>query len=366
MNTYPAILPANRIPIRIDTKGWNIPIRIIPISTTGIPTESRGPWSPLRIEGQTMVALAICVFLFESQIAPLRHSGAPSEIAGTWLRSSIFQLGHDHIFTFIASKTIRLFRYFFSHGTIGVLGLLLFVYGVWVLWRRGGSNRARAFLLILPFLITLATSVAGIYPYGGTRHDVLLVIFAIAGIAIGLDGLNLGALRIQGHAAKCVLLALGLLICNLVPSPTGPTMRPRNQNRRLMSDAIRFLRFQTSDQALLTDYQSGLVLSFYLCDRQTALPFGENSDRLLRWQCGERAVLTSLRSQQGLNPPDLLPAIEQSWNALPQEQSLWLFQTGWIEDQKREWSTALQNAGCADALNFGSNIRLCNISKPQR
>jgi hypothetical protein len=218
----------------------------------------------------------------------------------------------------------------------------------------------------LPFLLTLVTARVGIYPYGGTRHDVLLLIFAIPGIAIGLDGLNLQAFRIRWRAAKCVVLALGLLICNIFPSPTGPTIRPRNQRRRLMSDAMRCLRSQPNDQALLTDYQSGLVLSFYLCDRQTVLPFGENSDRLLRWQCGERKVLTSLRSQQGLNPPDLLPAIEQSWNAIPQEESLWLFQTGWIEDQKREWRIALQNAGCADPLNFGPNIRLCKISKPSR
>jgi 4-amino-4-deoxy-L-arabinose transferase-like glycosyltransferase len=328
------------------------------LARAGVPARTRAAWA----SGQ-LLALGICGFLFKSQIAPLRHSGVPSEIAGTWLRSSIFQPGHDHVFAFIAGKTVRLFRYFFSHGTIGILGLVLFLYGVWVLWRRGGSNRARAFLLIFPFVIMLAAALLGIYPYGGTRHDVLLVIFAIAGIAIGLDGLDLQAFRIRSSAAKCMVLALGLLICNFFPSPTGPTIRPQNQSRRLMSEAVQFVRSRPSNEALLTDYQSGLVLSFYLCGRQTVLPFGENSDRLLRWPCGEHSVLTSLRSQQGLNPPDLLRTIGQSRTALSNERSLWLFQSGWIEDQKQEWITAFQNAGCADQHNFGANIRLCQISK---
>jgi len=130
-----------------------------------------------------------------------------------------------------------------------------------------------------------------------------------------------------------------------------------------MFEAMQFLHSQPTDSVLLTDYQSGLVLNYYLCGEHTDLPFGQNSNQPFRWQCGGHAVLTSLRSQQGLNPPDLLPTIEQSWNALPQERSLWLFQTGWIEDQKAQWSTTLQNAGCADPHYSGPNIRICQITR---
>lgn len=313
--------------------------------------------------GQT-VALAICGLLFESQITPLRRSGVPSEIAGTWLRGSIFQSGQDHLFPFIASKTIRLFRYFFSHGTIGILGLVLFLYGVSTLFRRSSPrpSRALALLLLLPFLIALITAVAGIYPYGGTRHDMLLVIFAIGGIAIGLDRLNLQTFRIRWCPAKALLLAIGLLICNASPSPTGPTIRPRNQSRKLLFEAMQFLHSQPTDSVLLTDYQSGLVLSYYFCGKHTDLPFGKYSDHLFRWQCGEHAVLTSLRSQQGLNPPDFQPTIEEAWYSIPQERTLWLFQTGWIEDKKEEWLGTLQASGCADPRYFGSNIRICQIT----
>lgn len=311
-----------------------------------------------------IVALAICGLLFESQIAALRRSGVPSEIAGTWLRGSIFQSGQDHIFAFIVAKTIRLFRYFFSHGTIGILGLLLFLYGASTLLRRGPRpSRALALLLLLPFLIALTTAIAGIYPYGGTRHDVLLVMFAIAGIAIGLDRLNLQKFRSRSRGAKCVVLAAGLLVCNAFPSPTGPTIRPRNQSRGLMSEAMAFVHSLPSDSALLTDYQSGLVLGYYFCGKHADLPFGQNSDQVFRWQCGKHTVLTSLRSQQGINPPDLRATIQRARNSVSPEQTLWLFQTGWIEDKKQEWLSTLQDSGCADTHYFGPNIRICQITR---
>jgi Dolichyl-phosphate-mannose-protein mannosyltransferase len=305
-------------------------------------------------------ALAIFGFLFKSQILPLRRSGVSSEIASTWLTSSIFQVGHDHFFTFIVGKTVRLFRYFFSHGTIGTLGLLLFLFGLVILFRR--SKNALAILLILPFLITLATAIAGVYPYGGTRHDVLLVMFAIPAIAVGLDTLNLEAVGIPWRGAKTLLLAVGLIVCNAFPSPSGPTIRPRNQEKRLMAQAIDFLRSQPLHSTLVTDYQGGLVLSYYLCGN-SPLPFGQNSDQLFKWQCSDHIVLTSMRTQQGFRLPELPQIIDQAWHSAPDTQSLWVFQTGWIEDKQQGWIAALSQSGCNDMRNYGTNIRICGISR---
>src|SRR5256886_11665511 len=79
-------------------------------------------------------ALALCAFLYVTHISMLKSSGLPGAIANTWLRASIFHCGQDHLAAFCIRNTVRLFRYFFSHGTIGVLGVLLFVLGiVWLL-----------------------------------------------------------------------------------------------------------------------------------------------------------------------------------------------------------------------------------------
>jgi 4-amino-4-deoxy-L-arabinose transferase-like glycosyltransferase len=313
--------------------------------------------------GGQIGALAIFAFLLSSQILPLHRAGMPSEIASSWLSTSIFQAGQDHFFAFASAKTVRLFRYFFSHGTIGILGLLLFFYGLAMLLRRGSTraNRTLAAFLVLPFFITLAAAIAGVYPYGGTRHDVLLVMFAIPAIAVGLDSLKLQNAEIRWRGAKILLLVVGLIICNAFSSPSGPTIRPRHQNRRLMSWAIDFLRSQTPHSTIVTDYQGGLVLSYYLCDRSSPLPFGQNSDQLFKWQCRDDVVLTSLRTQQGFSLPELPQIIDQASHSAPDTHSLWVFQTGWIEDKQQDWIAKLRQSGCIDMRNFGPNIRICRL-----
>jgi hypothetical protein len=308
-----------------------------------------------------MGALGIIAFLFSSQIAPLRRNGVPSEIAATWLSSSIFQPGHDHFFSFSLGKTVRLFRYFFSHGTIGTLGLLLFLFGLFMLFRRGKNGFGM--LLIVPFLITLAVAIGGLYPYGGTRHDVLLVMFAIPAIAIGLDSLKLQTAGIRWRGAKVLLLAVGLIVCNAFPSPTGPTIRPRNQDKRLMARAMDFLRSQRPQSALVTDYQGGLVLSYYLCGKSSPLPFGDTSDLLFKWRCGDHVVLTSMRTQQGFDLPELPEIIDQARYSAADVQTLLVFQTGWIEDKQQEWIAALGQSRCNNMRNFGPNIRICELTR---
>ena len=279
-------------------------------ATTGIYALSRllrSKW-PIRliaiwIAGQAG-ALAICIFLFDSQVSRLRQIGIPSEIAATWLRGSIFHDGEDHLPVFVWAKTLRLFRYFFSQGTIGLLGFGLFVFAIVVLLRsarRGGFKpwrRETAILLALPFLIMLALAIAGIYPYGGTRHDVLLAIFAVPGIAIGSI-----ACRFHPTAAakfmKPVLLGAAILICNLFPSPSGPYIRPGNQRRELMQQAIADLRSLPANSVLFADVQGSLVLNYYLCNEAMALPFTPE-DSLLKLRCGNYYVLTSAATQAGL------------------------------------------------------------------
>jgi hypothetical protein len=69
-------------------------------------------------------------------------------------------------------------------------------------------------------------------------------------------------------------------------------------------------------------------------------------------------------TQQGFSLPELPQVIDQAWRSAPDAQSLWVFQTGWIEDKQQEWVAALRQSGCNDMRNFGPNIRICHISRP--
>lgn len=310
-------------------------------------------------------ALVICAFLYESQISKLRESGVPSEIAATWLRSSIFQRGRDHLATFAWNNTLRLFRYFFSHGTIGAIGFVLFVFAcVALVWRHSGSQpksqkRELAILLAVPFLIALALSIAGIYPYGGTRHDALLVIFAVPAIAIGSD-----LLRWQGAKTtpvKAILLASAMLICNLYPSPSGPYIRPRNQRQKLMQQAISSIKSLPPESVLFTDAQGSMVLNYYLCNDAMALPFAPQ-EPLLKLRCSQYYVLTSMAAQTVFDRstfPELLSEAKQEKAGVT---TLYLFQSGWIDDREEDWLTELRGLG-GNPRNFGKNILLCPLPR---
>jgi 4-amino-4-deoxy-L-arabinose transferase-like glycosyltransferase len=344
-------------------------------AATGIYALSSLPRSkpPIRviatwIAGQTG-ALAICVFLFRSQVLRLRQSGVSSEIAATWLRSSIFHYGEDHLSAFVWTKTLRLFRYFFSQGTIGLLGFGLFVFAIVMLLRSENPadskpfQRKLAILLALPFLITLALAIAGIYPYGGTRHDVLLSIFALPGIAIGLDRLPITHRTAAARFMKPLLLGAAMLICNLFPSPSGPYIRPGNQRRELMQQAMVYLRSQPTDAVLFTDAQGSMVLNYYLCDEAMALPFTPE-DSLLKLRCGNYYVLTSAATQAGFDRDSFPALLANAWQMAPKETTLYLFQSGWIDDKEEDWIAELRGLG-GNPHNFGPNVLLCTIQRPK-
>ena len=333
-------------------------IRLVQI---GRPAKLTGLWIATQLG-----AFAICAFLFESQVSKLRHSGLPSEIAATWLRNSILQPG-ENFFGFAWTRTLRLFRYFFSHGTIGVLGLLLFAFAVVaMLWpaRRLGRKRhpALALLLLLPFLLTLVASITGLYPYGGTRHDVLLAMFAVPGVAIGLDRLRLGRMG-AAIGIKSASLAAALIICNLFSSPSGPYIAPRNQQRNLMREAVNFLNLLPPGSTIFTDQQGSMVLNYYLCGEQMPLTYSEQTQPFLRLRCGEYAVINAANTQTGFNRVTFPALLQQLWQSQPQTSSIYLFQSGWINDKEENWLAELRALG-GTPQNFGPNILVCQLSKP--
>jgi hypothetical protein len=298
-------------------------------------------------------------------VAKLRHSGLPSEIAGTWLRNSIFHHGQN-AFAFAWTRTLRLFRYFFSHGTIGVLGFLLFAFALAaLLWRSRIHNekhdRSLALLLLLPFLITLAMSIAGLYPYGGTRHDVVLALFALPGVAIGLDRLPLGRGK-SAMFAKSVCLLTALIICNAFASPSGPYIAPLDQERNRMQQALAFLRSLPAGSSILTDQQGSMALNYYLCDEKMPLAFFQQSQPLLRLQCGEYFVITAANTQTGFDRGAFPALLKEVWMD-GQPASVYLFQSGWINDKEEVWLDELRELG-GSPRNFGPNILVCRFNRP--
>ena len=311
-------------------------------------------------------ALGICYGLYRSHIRPLQESGLPTDIAETWLRTSVYHRGEDQVLHFIVHQTTRFFRFAISHGTIGTGALIFFLVGITALFlnKKNGSTLPEElrWLLLLPFGVTITAALAGIYPYGGTRHDAILVLFGLTGTALGLVQLPKSWTRYVA-----VAVALGLIICNLFPFPTPPYILRPNQRKELMTTAVGFMRQRVApDEVLFSDFEGGLLLSRYWCDAWT-VPRDAHSKKLFTSACDGRELIVTTQAAWHLD----ISNFDSAWKRIAEvrreerEGHIWLFQAGWIDDKESAWINALQRYGCREPHNFGPNVFVCRLEASQ-
>jgi hypothetical protein len=314
------------------------------------------PWAAGQAGG-----VAITGYYLLTHVTQLRANGMVRGVSETYARKSLFHAGESHVVGFVAFQTLRFFTYLFSHGVVGSLALALFIAGIALLlrartaWGSGAvSPQKLALLLILPFVVECGTALAGIYPYGGTRHCVLLAPFAVAGVSIAL-----AALSPRRPWTKSSLIAAALAVCNFFPSPP-PMIRPRNQTRTLMLRAVSAIRQSAPPgSVILADYQSGLVLGYYLCGRGIVQEFPPFVS-FARADCASYTVITSRPERWKFHAsdfPDQLAEMTGTYGLVPGIE-LWLFDTGWITDS----APALEKAECSAPQNFGENILFCRLA----
>jgi hypothetical protein len=315
-----------------------------------------------------VIGVAIATYFLLTHIPTLRATGMVRADLESYLWKSTFRAGERNPMEFVASQTLRVFTYIFSHGLIGTLGLFAFVGGlVWL--RTSGevveakpSPRILAFLIALPFLVSWAVALTGLYPLGATRHDVFLAPFVLAGASIGIVGWIPTQNLIRAFA---VLICLG--VCNLFPAPPPP-IRARDQAKPQMREAVSYLRTSAAPGAvLLTDYESGLLLGYYLCGHGVVQVFPP-AQPFARADCGPYRVLsTSFHEWKFV--ADTLPAelaqadqFERSNEMLTPNPETWIFYAGWINDSAPSMKKELARDGCGNPRNFGENILVCRLN----
>jgi 4-amino-4-deoxy-L-arabinose transferase-like glycosyltransferase len=316
-----------------------------------------------------ILAIGLIAFFLVTHVSHLKRIGMNQMIADTWLRKSIYHPGENNLLLFPLSQTLRVFTYVFSHGLVGTLALLSFVAGMVSLFRRksqspqnGPSVRELALLIGLPFVVNCAVAIAGIYPYGGTRHNSYLALFALTGTAVGL-----ASWRPRHAWWRTLTVILCLAACNFFPSPP-PLIRARNHKRVLMNEAVAFLRQSAPPGSIVfTDYQSGLLLGYYACGHgvvQVFLPV----DPFSKMKCGPYTVISAPPQKWKYYSdefPGQLASAAQMYGVAPGTR-IWLFDAGWITDSAPALTKELPNLGCPAPRTFGENILVCELTVAER
>jgi hypothetical protein len=335
--------------------------------------------------------VAIAAYFLVTHVSRLRQTGMVRADLESYLRKSTFHGGERNPVEFVAAQTLRVFTYVVSHGLVGALLLLAFLAGWLYLLRQKEwqhpepmpaaekpSPRELALLIAVPFVVSWGVALAGLYPLGATRHSSFLAPFAIAGAAVGI-----AAAIPSRNWSKALGILICLAVCNLFPAPPPP-MRAQDQSKILMQSAVAYLRASAPPgSALLADYESGLLLGYYVCPQgvvQVFPPF----EPFAAADCGPYRVLSppfrewkfvadtfpaelanaSKTLIEGNRSPTAQSSAAQSSVPPSPEPQLWLFYAGWINDSAPAMKKVLGEFGCTEARTFGEDILVCRLTTP--
>jgi hypothetical protein len=307
------------------------------------------------VSGQAVFA-GIFGWLYLTHIRVLLSIGREEAARESWLRGSYFHPeSGDRLLPFVWGRTVDLFQYLFAGRAAGIVALGLFLAGAALaalLAQRNGDRRRRApaLLLFLPLAAVTLAALAGHYPYGGSRHDLVLVVPVVAGLA-----------ALYGRFARGRIwpaLLAGLL---LIPpwlahaQPPSQYIAPQNQRRELMVAAIDRVRELTPPGGLIfTDKQGEQLLRRYV-NRTGVIKYDTLQGRVLRCGIGEwRAAFVI--GIWAMTADSFAPCLERTIQAcsLPPGAPVTVFWAGWGWNLLRGLSANGQQFD--ESYEFGDNI----------
>ena len=340
---------------------------LVRLATKQVPREVVGIWAA----GQA-VGIGLCVFLYLTSVKTLaRFFGAQplrAWMGESYLNNSYFDPARHHVLVFLVSRTGSVFQYLFGQSIVGDAAFLIFLGGIVLLLRntRYAENlkvppRVLASLLLVSFGLNFAVALAGVYPYGGTRHCVFLAPFAFAGVGFLLAKLTRWRLGIAVPLAIAVVAA-----CHGFQSRRLPYMARSDQGTALMEQATTFVRQQVPPSDLVfVDNQTSILLGHYLCQQRPA-PLQPSALTINTLDCGGHRILATNGETFVFTAKSFFPTWDEMRRTyhLQPGQHVWVLQEGWVwgdslaQELKQKWPAfrGLQ------ARTFGHNITVFELT----
>lgn len=301
-------------------------------------------------------ALAICGFLYVTHVSKLKSYVSVWEVS---FDKSFSHTGHEHLFTYARERTLDIFKFLFENHYVATTMFLLWMAAVvillfrdWVTRRKYQRLFLKGILLSVPALAVFGAGVAGYYPYVGSRHTAFLAPFVIAALSFMLA-------KVSRQKIGAAFVIAGLLIgaANASEPMFEPYIAKENQSRALMKAALDHIHETIPPGGLImTDYQSALLLVYYLCGPELILPTGTFNLPASRVKCNGYTIASyqAWKMQAPFFLSDFAKIAEAQ--RLTPGVNIWVFQSGWGPTLAQELPSASPRLRCVRPKTFGENI----------
>jgi Dolichyl-phosphate-mannose-protein mannosyltransferase len=311
-------------------------------------------------------ALGLFFFLYRTHISRLARIGAAHQAAKGWMYKSFFHPGRDHLLLFAIARSFGVFQFILGQLAVGDFAGLLFIAGLALLWKGKKSlgptaqaGRQLGIFLVLPFALNCALAIAGIYPYGGTRHSAFLAISAVAGVSLLLSEVAQEHIT-RGVTAAAIIVA----ICILFGVPHRPYMLREDQSSGNMSRALDSVRRQVSiGGVVFLDFQSNFLFKYYLCP-DVIVPADGPAPAFWAYPCAGYRVIYTGPETTIFTADTFLHRCDEMVRAygLKHGDTVWVFQAGWDVGLARELQDRFPEFQELNLQSFGGNINLFELT----